>query len=48
MIKDLAKRKGLLPNTSYSAAKEEFMILYPKFNPGGIGDYINEIWMEIK
>lgn len=44
----LAKRKGFLPNSSYSAAKTEFIKLYPSFNPGGIENYINQNWMEIK
>lgn len=44
----LAKRKGFLTNTSYSAAKTEFIKFYPSFNPNGIEKYINQNWMEIK
>lgn len=44
----LAKRKASIPNISYIDAKNEFIKIYPAFNPGGIGDYVNTNWDKIK
>jgi Dual specificity phosphatase, catalytic domain len=40
----LAKRKKMIPDESYDAAKVEFLKMYPNYNPGGIGDYIRDNW----
>jgi len=44
----LAKRKSLISNNSYSEAKQDFLELYQNFNPGGIGDFVNENWLKIR
>ena len=44
----LAKRKSLISNNSYNEAKKDFLKMYPNFNPGGIGDYVNENWLKIQ
>jgi len=45
----LAKRKSILNNDSYSKAKEEFIKLYPNYNPGrGVEIYLNQYWNELE
>ncbi len=43
----LAKRAKIIPNDSYDNAKMEFEKLYNSFHPSGIGDYVNNKWLEI-
>lgn len=43
----LAKRNKMIPNISYSAAKAEFIKLYPNFKPGGIETYLINNWSKI-
>jgi hypothetical protein len=41
----LAKSRLAISNTSYSSAKNDFQILYPRYNPGkGIQIYFNKNW----
>lgn len=40
----LAKRGKTIPNSSYNDAYREFIKLYPNYQPGGIGDYVNMHW----
>ena len=40
----LSKRMGRISNESYDKAKHELERLYPCYNPGGIGRYLNENW----
>jgi hypothetical protein len=44
----LAKRLNRIPNKSYEEAKNAFLAIYPEYNPGGIGDYINQNWELIR
>lgn len=44
----LAKRLKTISNENYDAAKQDFLLLYPYYNPGGIADFISEHWEEIK
>jgi len=44
----LAKRKNVISNNTYQEAKEEFIKIFPKYSPGGIGDYIEDNWDYIK
>lgn len=44
----LAKRAGILPNTSYEDAKKEFIKMYPNYNPSGIGQFVSDNWDLIK
>ena len=44
----LAKRQGIIPNESYSSAKEAYMNIYPMYNPSGIANFVNNNWTDIK
>ena len=44
----LAKRKKLISNKTFIEAKNDFITLYPNYNPGGIGDFVNENWLDIR
>lgn len=44
----LAKRGNLISNVSYEDARNDFLKVYSHFNPGGIGEYINDNWEKIK
>ncbi len=43
----LSKRLRVIPSDSFEAAKEEFLKLYPMYEPGGIKDFITSHWEEI-
>lgn len=43
----LAKRLKTIADDSYLDAKKEFQNIYPRYNPGGIGDYVNDYWKKI-
>jgi len=43
-----AKRLKIIPNTSFKAAQTEYLKLYPKYSPGGIGQFAAQNWDEIK
>lgn len=43
----LAKRVDVISNASFAAAKEEFLQVYPDYNPGGIAEYVAAHWEEI-
>lgn len=40
----LAKRSKTIPNSSYTDAYRDFIKLYPNYQPGGIGEYVNMHW----
>ena len=44
----LAKRAELISGNSFMDAKADFVKIYPNYNPGGIAEYINLNWNEIK
>lgn len=44
----LAKRRKTISNISYESAVQDFKKIYSMFQPGGIGDYVNQHWSEIK
>ncbi len=44
----LAKRLHIIPDTSFEEARENFLLLYPMYSPGGIADFIKENWEVIK
>lgn len=43
-----AKRLKIIPNNSFKAAQTEYQKLYPKYSPGGIGQFAAQNWSEIK
>jgi len=43
----LAKRREVISNESFLSAKEDFVKIYPNYNPGGIGRYIRNNWNSI-
>jgi len=43
----LAKRLHVIPDTSFAEAKAEFLKLYPRYTPAGIGDFVAAHWDEI-
>lgn len=43
----LAKRLCIIPDSSFAAARAEFQLLYPSYNPAGIADYVSSHWSEI-
>lgn len=44
----LAKRKGTISNESYEKAKEDFIKLYPNYNPGrGVEAYLIKHWGDL-
>jgi predicted protein tyrosine phosphatase len=43
----LAKRLHALPDTTFAAARAEFVLLYPAYAPSGIADYVAQHWDEI-
>lgn len=44
----LAKRLKVIPDENFDAARQDFLLLYPMYNPGGIKDFISQHWEEIK
>ena len=43
----LAKRQHRIPSESFLTARAAFEGIYPGYQPGGIADYLNEVWSEI-
>ena len=43
----LAKRDQTISSKSFDDAKTDFIKVYPGYNPGGIGDYIQKHWNDI-
>jgi len=43
----LAKRKKMIPDSSFTSAYDEFVKLYPGYLPGGIGEYVSNKWRDI-
>jgi hypothetical protein len=43
----LAKRLKTIPDETFLSAKNEFMNIYPIYNPSGISNYVNQYWVEI-
>lgn len=43
----LAKRLHLITDTSFAAARAEFVSLYPDYAPAGIADFVSSHWEEI-
>ena len=43
----LAKRAKLINNNSFDEARDEFIKIYPQYNPSGIADYIRKNWNNI-
>ena len=39
-----AKRAKIISSLSYEQAKKDFLELYPKYSPGGIGDFVKANW----
>jgi len=45
----LAKRDGVIPDTSYDAAREVFRERYPRFQPGrGVAAYLTDHWTALE
>lgn len=45
----LAKREGVVPDSSYGAAREAFSDRYPRFQPGrGVDAYLREYWTRLE
>lgn len=42
-----SKRLGIIDSTSYGAAHQEFVGLYPMYRPSGIGRYVDQVWEQI-
>ena len=43
----LAKRLHLIPCDSFANARAEFQILYPRYTPSGIAQFVSDHWSEI-
>ena len=43
----LSKRMGKISDSSYDEARKEFVSFFPRYNPGGIGEYIKANWNAI-
>ncbi|MHB8335737.1 MAG: hypothetical protein ACYDEH_12695 [Acidimicrobiales bacterium] len=44
----LAKRAGLISNDDFAAARRDFVALYSRYAPAGIGDYVSRHWAEVR
>jgi len=43
----LAKRLNVIAQDSFSAAYRDFIKIFPMYQPKGIGDFVNQHWIEI-
>lgn len=43
----LAKRARSISNASFEAARDDFRIIYPDYQPAGIADYVADNWKKI-
>ena len=44
----LAKRLKVIRDENFDVAMQDFLLLYPHYNPGGIKDFIRHHWNEIQ
>ena len=44
----LVKRKKINTNDNFFSAPQEFLKIYPMYQPKGIADYVNQHWQEKK
>ncbi len=44
----LSKRSKTITNESFINAKNEFVKMYPNYNPSGIGDYVAQNWNKLR
>lgn len=43
----LAKRLKIIEDESYGLARDDFLKIYPYYNPSGVTDYVSLRWKDI-